>query len=383
MTKFILSFLFLCLVSSPLFAQNMVDSLNAKLSAIQMQSKMPGFSVAIVNADEILYQKGFGYADLETKTPFTEKTIHNIGSVSKTFIAAALMKLVEEGKLDLDAKINDILPFPIVNPRFPNTPITVRHLATHTSGIVDTKFYNRECYVLVDGCPKNLEGFSKSDKKAFKYLKGNELVSINDFLKSYLTPNGSLYSKKNFSKSPSGKQYEYSNIGSTVAALIVEIVSEQNYGKYVKEHVLTPLKMTHSGWKFDEIDMDKHATLYFKNQTPVPKYTLITYPDGGLLSNCHDLSLYLQAMIQGHAKNSDFLQASTFEEMLKMQYQNDENRSGIFWDISRKGHLQHNGADPGIFTWIRFDPETKIGLVFMTNVLAPEDKEMLKDVKQI
>lgn len=383
MTKFIVAFLSLWFINSSLFAQKRVDSLDTKLSAIQTQSKLPGFAVAIVNENKILYQKGFGYADLETKTPFTEQTILNIGSVSKTFIAAALMKLVEEGKLNLDAKINDILPFPIVNPRFPNTPITVRHLATHTSGIVDTKFYNRECYVLTDNFPENLDVFSKSDQKSLKQLKGNTMTSIDNFLKDYLTPTGSLYSKKNFNKSPSGTKYEYSNIGSTVAALIVEIVSQQNYGEYVKEHVLTPLKMVHSGWKFDDIDMEKHATLYLENNVPMPQYTLITYPDGGLLSNCHDLSLYLQAMIQGNAQNSDFLKASTFEEMMRMQYQDEDNRSGIFWDISKRGHRQHNGGDPGIFTWIRFDPATNIGLIFMTNVLAPENEEMLKDFKQI
>ena len=96
-----------------------------------------GLGAAIIVNKKVVWMKGYGFADKEHGVPFTPDTIMNIGSISKTFTGVALMRAVQEGKLSLDEDINTYLPFKVINPFFPNERITLRQLATHTSGITD------------------------------------------------------------------------------------------------------------------------------------------------------------------------------------------------------------------------------------------------------
>lgn len=362
-------------------AQNYRDSLEIQLVEISEKTKLPGFAVSIVNMEGVLYEAGFGYANLAQKTKFTPQTIENIGSVSKTFIGLSIMQLVDAGKLSLDTKINDILPFKVIHPRFPDQPITLWQLATHTSGISDGKQYNRKCYVPLENFVAG--GQRKDEKQYFKRIKNNVERPMSAFLADYLVPKGKLYKKQNFNKFAPGTQYEYTNIGATLAALIVEIVAQQPYSEYTSTHILQPLKMENSAWKQSKIDKAKAATIYFKDHLPMPKYTLITYPDGGLLSNCHDMSIYLMAMMKCYAGKSDFLKHDLAREMMKPQFDAERERSGIFWSIARNGRIGHAGGDPGIFTMLQFDPETKIGYVFLTNIAGFDDPDMLIDFRRI
>ena len=114
-----------------------LDALDIELSEIKENSVIPGFAVSITHEDKVIFSKGFGQSDILNNNKFTPETIHTIASISKTFIGVSIMKLVESGKLNLDAPINDILPFQISSPHFPTVPITVRHLVTHTSSLND------------------------------------------------------------------------------------------------------------------------------------------------------------------------------------------------------------------------------------------------------
>lgn len=116
---------------------SVIDSLTTQLEGIEAKSIIPGFAVAIVDSNAVIYKKGFGFSNLNNHTPLTPQTVNFIASISKTFIGLSVMKLVELGKLDLDEKVNDILPFKVVNPHFPEIPITVRQLVTHTAGLMD------------------------------------------------------------------------------------------------------------------------------------------------------------------------------------------------------------------------------------------------------
>ena len=122
-----------CSVQGEPPAQGQVPpELDRKLSEIAGRGHLPGFGVSIVTSGGVLFQKGYGYADIETKIPYTKETLQNIGSISKTFIGISLMQLVEENRIRLEDDINRYLPFKVVNPHFPTEPILIRHLArTH------------------------------------------------------------------------------------------------------------------------------------------------------------------------------------------------------------------------------------------------------------
>ena len=122
-----------------------VDSLTAELESIRSQGHFNGFGVAIVDRKGVRYQHGFGFADVQARKAYGIHTVQSVASVSKTLVGLALLKAQEQGLLTLDDPVNKYLPFPVVNPAFPDVPITLRHLATHTSSIRDNDFYLRSC----------------------------------------------------------------------------------------------------------------------------------------------------------------------------------------------------------------------------------------------
>ena len=122
------------------------NKLTEELEEIYDQGFINGFSVVIVNQEKELYNKGFGFSDRKENKPYTQNTIQNIASISKTFIGIALLKARELGKLQLDDPINNYLPFEVLNPYFPEEKITIRQLATHTSTILDPARYEKNGY---------------------------------------------------------------------------------------------------------------------------------------------------------------------------------------------------------------------------------------------
>ncbi|HPH85803.1 MAG TPA: serine hydrolase domain-containing protein, partial [Ferruginibacter sp.] len=97
-------------------AQKTVPGLDERLKNVLAISNLPGFAVAVVKDDQVLFSKGYGYADRKKKTPYTPETIQPVGSVSKTVIGLAIMQCIENGSFTLETDINDILPFKIINP---------------------------------------------------------------------------------------------------------------------------------------------------------------------------------------------------------------------------------------------------------------------------
>lgn len=111
-----------------------IDSIIRKRMA---ESGIVGLGAAIIIDKKVVWKKGYGFSDQENGTAFATSTLMNIASVSKTVTGACLMRAVEQGKLSLDEDINNYLPFKIHNPYFPDAKITLRNLATHTSGLTD------------------------------------------------------------------------------------------------------------------------------------------------------------------------------------------------------------------------------------------------------
>ncbi len=357
-------------------AQSKNDEISQKMEELLSTMKLPGVGMVMVHKDSVLYQKGFGYADLSSKKPFKTTTVQNIGSTSKTFIGVALMKLVDQGKIDLDDAINTYLPFRVFNPSFPNEPITIRHLATHTSGIRDTpSVYDLKSYYIdtnFQKTPISKKGLSFEEKIFLSKTVKNRPQSLSDYLQSVLEENGALFSKRNFYRSAPGAAYEYTNIGAALAAYIVEVVSEKPYAEFTRDEILIPLKMTATGWFYKDVEMEDFATRYTgKNHIAVPFYELTTYPDGGLKSSVADMALYLQEMIRGFYGEGSLLSKESYSVLFKNQLQvPSKERSGIFWDVfgsEGEGDIGHAGSDPGIETFMYFKPETKIGKILFVN----------------
>lgn len=365
---FLTSFAFLLCVHFS-NAQIKIDSkeLTTKLQKIQDIGFLPGFAVAVVNAEGVQYQEGFGYSDIETKKPFTVNSLQNIGSISKTLTGIALMRLIEEGKLTLDTPINNFMPSNIYNPYHPKSPITIRHLANHTSSIIDSDDYERT-YLLSEKITLPYTEVPEDLREYIPLYNQNEPMSVIDFIENMIHPLGKWYSKKNFSRKKPGAEYNYSNMGAAISGYIIEQITGKTYMEYTREIILDPLKMKNSGWSHDEIDMSKFVSLYLSNNKKIPHYSLISYADGGLISSVNDMALYFSKMIKGYnGGNSEQLKNTSFKKMMNQVAVTDEKETGMFWQKIGKTHIGHTGGDPGIMTFMTFDPDTGYGYIVFTN----------------
>ncbi|AXT54602.1 class A beta-lactamase-related serine hydrolase [Aquimarina sp. AD1] len=346
--------------------------LTKELEQIYSQGHINGFSVAIVNQDGILYEKGFGYSDIKANKKYTNNTIQNIASISKTFIGIALLKAQELGKLNIDDSINKHLPFNVSNPYFPNEQITIRQLATHTSSIKDPSRYEKNGYILK-------EKENKETKVNNNFRSPDEKIVLDEFLKNILSEEGKWYKKNNFLKTKPGAVFEYSNIAAGLTALIIEKATNQSFDKFTNEHILEPIEMSVTGWSFNEVDFSKHSKLYLNNETELAFYQLVNYPDGGLITSSSDLGKYLTELIAGYSGNGKILNNKSYKELFKPQLTdinyternenvyNDEYNMGIFMGISAHGQIGHTGGDPGVATHMFFNSETKIGKLLIVN----------------
>lgn len=344
---------------------NSIQELNKKIENIFSKAKIAGISVIVVDKHKTLFQKSMGFADIEKKAPYTNQTIQSIASISKTFVALALMKAVELGKLRLDDDVNMYLPFKIIHPKYPKTPITVRHLTNHTSGIIDGSVYNKS-YVIRDKkadlsyLPSDISGYVNS-------LIKNEKIDDTQFLENMLSKNGKWYTKDSFGNKAPGKEFNYSNVGSALVAYIIENAVGFSFEDFTKREIFEPLKMTNTGWDLTSLNKEKYASKYFNGEgLKVPEYELVTKADGGLITSSDDFGKYLQEMLKGYYGEGTLLSKKSYKEMYTRNVANIE-KCGIFWEISDKGNPNHNGGDPGVFTNTVIMKDKEFGIFIMCN----------------
>jgi CubicO group peptidase (beta-lactamase class C family) len=241
-----------------------------------------GASVAVIKDGEILTARGFGYADTATRTPVDPvKTLFRPGSVSKLFTWTAVMQLVEQGKLDLDADINRYLDFRIA-PRG-DRPITLRNLMQHTGGFEEVG----KGVISASPVPGGFEKLLKQWVPARVYTAGS-------------TP-------------------AYSNYATSLAGYIVQRVSGEPYDQYIEQHIFVPLDMTHSTTRQPlpgqfAADVSK---CYLRGSGPAQPFEIVgPGPAGALSSSAQDMAHFMIAHLQdGEYRGQRILQPATAQLM--------------------------------------------------------------------
>jgi CubicO group peptidase (beta-lactamase class C family) len=378
-------FLFACTENETLKSESLskkellINQLTAELDSMSNANGFIGFAVAIANEKGTIYTHGFGYTNKETKEKYTENTIQHIASVSKTSIGLALMKAQEMGKLKLDDPIGYYLPFEVVNPFHPDGVITLRHLATHTSGINDTDQYMDHAWVLTE---YQSSDHTSSDYYAQVFNPSTENMPMETYLNGYLGEGGVYYQPDNFIDFPPGERYNYSNIGATLAALIIESATEQAFDEFTTEHIYKPLQMNSTGWSLEDVDVSKHSRLYRSDSTLLPFYTAITYPDGMLITSSSDMAKYATELIKGYRGEGSILTRESYAEYFRTQLEEKHFEAGsrdanhpydgdydpaLFIGHSASGYVGHSGGDAGVSSWFYFDKEKSLGTYMVMN----------------
>ena len=318
--------------------------LDQKIPILLQDFMVPGTAIAIIEDGELVLQKAYGFSDVTKGEKVTTQTGFNIGSISKTIAAWGIMKLVEDGKIDLDAPAETYLTrWKLPESEFDSKKVTVRRLLSHTAGLS------------LHGYP----GWTKNDR----------LSTIEESLDGRNNGPGSV----EMIMEP-GTQWKYSGGGYTILQLIVEEVTGQKFEDYIQAAVLNPLGMKSSSYTIDKMILDNSSFEHdnFGEQIDFELFT--AQAAAGLHTTIEDFTKFAYASLFAYKDNKKYnpvLTQKTIEEMLQpaaasngsyglgYQVQNIPNST-----YTLKGH---GGANTGWHAFFRVNPETNDGFIMITN----------------
>lgn len=301
------------------------------------RNEITGISIALVDNQQVIWQQGFGYADLENRVPAAPETVYRAGSIAKVFTAAATMQLAEQGKLDIDRPLSAALPEFSIKTRFPNSaPITPRNIMCHHSGL-----------------PSNfLQGLFVRDPGRFDTV----VDGIRDEHQAF----------------PANYVFSYSNLGMALLGAAVQKVSGESFDAYMENHFFQPLGMTQTSFAQRPI-----AKAYDRNkETEV--FSMRDMPAANLLSNVVDLGQFMKMQFaEGKAGQRQIMGTDALHEMLRIQNKDFPltfgQYVGLGWmmsgiDIPGGGPVaSHGGSLPDSHSMMAILPDHKLGVVVLTN----------------
>ncbi len=344
MKHFRLVFLFMSSLSaqSQTGREEMLDAVFAEY----FRGDEPGGAVLLAQDGKIIYQKGFGIADVQTKEPVTVHTLFNTGSISKTFIAYGILRLAEQGKLSLDDELDKY--FPDFDKKEIARKVKLYHLLTHTSGIPDSRKVSeqREFYL------------TAKDEENFAPLKKTESLLFEP-----------------------GTRYQYSNPAFNGLALIIEKVSGQKWQHYIAETIFRPSGMNASTITDGPHPQSGVAHAYILNEQKEfeeldygEEPTFAAAGNGGVWSSVSELWKYEQAIQkhlflspQGINRSRTVFPFAGWTDSLPQ-------RLGLSWFITKDNGTDltgHTGSQGGFISDYCWWPGKKLFYVLLCNITKP------------
>jgi CubicO group peptidase (beta-lactamase class C family) len=332
-------------------------------------AEAPGAALAVVADGRLAWAEGFGWADPEARRPATATSIFQVASVSKTVVAIALLQAIEDGRLSLDDEAQRHLPFPLRHPARPTSAITVRMLATHTSGLADNWDTLEPLYRYGEDSP----------------------IALGAFLQDYLAPGGRYYdADDNFTSETPGTTSEYSNIGAALLAHLVERATGVPFDEHCRRRVFEPLGMTDSHWSVEVVPEERSAWPYTRDGsgwstdgfTGVPDY-----PDGQLCTTAPDLARLLGVILSDGAPGGvRILSPASVALLQRRLVPSIDPVQGVLWywdEIDGRAVIGHEGGEVGISTAVWADPATGDGVVVLLNGASEEeDSDPVREIAE-
>jgi CubicO group peptidase (beta-lactamase class C family) len=312
---------------------------------------IPGMAMGIIQDGQIAHVQGFGIAD-STGRAVTPQTPFYIGSVTKSFTALAVMQLVEDGKIDLDATVQTYLPWFTLADKDASAKITVRHLLTQTTGIAE----------------------KEGNRVWASQLELEEQVRQLDMIKL---------------SHPVGSTYEYCNLNYMIAGLIVEKASGQSYADYVTENIFEPLEMVHSYASREPARADGlaqgHIYIFgrvFSDDGPMPPAIL---PAGALSASVEDLSQYAIAHLnEGRYQDKSIVSPQGMAELHAPAIsQGGEGYYAMGWNVGNAdgiSYLVHAGDAGRNHAIVILMPDRNSGLILLSNASGFVQSEQVNDM---
>jgi len=320
-----------------------------RINQLMKQHHLPSVAVVLVDDQKVVWQEAFGVENVEKGVPATTDTIYKLWSISKVFTAIETMRLVEEGRIDLDAPITDYLPDFSIQSRFPDSePITIRSILSHRSGLP-----RNECHRV-------------------EYRPGDP--NVLDELVASLTDGYMAF--------PVGDRFKYSNIGPDALGCIIQQMRGEPFARYMKENLLAPVGMERSAFESVALPAQNEVALgyeYWKgDHYPRVQGDIASLPSGNLYSTTRDLANFVRFIFRdGEAGGAQLIKPETLKLMYEDQFpdRRDPQPMGLGWKIARvlgsERLVWHDGGPvEGIGSLIALLPERKLGVVLIVNEVS-------------
>lgn len=313
-----------------------------------------GLSIALVEGGHTVWARGFGWADRATKAPVTAHTLFHIGSTSKTLSAAAVMQLVEQGRVDLDAPFSRYVPQYKMLPRFPRSVVTVRSVLDMHSGI-----------------PGDAENGQISSGRPYPAFNTSLLRTL----------------AKSYPERPVNTTWAYSNSGYTLLQNLVENVTGEDFVSYTRQHLFGPMGMDNTTFEdtspsYSELAHGYQAVAGSDGAVKVvsqPREYVNAWATGSVVSSAAEMAAYLKTMIAGGVApgGERILGRSTLRQMTTPQTHLPLDltsfRAGLGWWIGDTGNkwmgpaVYWNGDTANFHTFFRWLPKLKLGVFVSVN----------------
>lgn len=314
---------------------------------------LPGVAVGVVSDQQLVWAKGYGYADTAAHAPMTAATKFRMASHSKLFTSTAIMQLRDQGKVRLDDPVEKYLPWFKVKPAAPDDPpITIEELLTHSSGL------SRE---------------AGSHWVDFKFPDAAQL-------RAYIASTQAIYSPE--------VRWKYSNLAVSLAGQIVETVSGETFADYVQHHIFDPL-----GMKDSSVDRDVPGlAVGYGRRMPDGSRAKMPFIDAkamgpatGITSTVEDMAKFVSLQFR---KGSPVLSTAALREMHRVRVlENDWTRgNAIGFAVERtrdRVYVGHGGSYPGYKTQTLMQLDDKVGVIVLTNGDDSNPAEMAQHLMRI
>ncbi len=338
----------------------MRDKVMAALRQVAEEHGAAGLSAAATRGGELIFEGAIGRRDMTRGLSATTDTLYRLASVTKHISAMTLMTLVDEGRAKLDADISDYLGYAVRNPQWPQVPITLRHLMTHTSSLVEYGSYNK---ILAGQMP------------AYK-------------LSEVLRPGSPGDSRENWLPDRPGTRYDYSSFGSGVMGAVGESITGIRFAELVKQRVFEPLGLfaaldadglgnaevavpcaacnaSDGGWLKKSLDNKKRLCA-------LPVGEAYRSAQGNGYMRARDLLTVTQVLLYGGAAGGiRILSSSAAKEMCKVQFDDGLMRTGLnlmhYHNLAPWPLIGHYGRAYGALAIFMFDPEQKTAAAVLCN----------------
>ena len=318
-------------------APGSIEELRGRIGEVLEREGVPGAGIALVGRDGVVWSGGVGVADLETRVPVRGDTVFRVASITKSFVALGVMRLVEQGKLSLDRPLREIVPDAgITNAWEAEAPVTLAQVLEHTAGLDDMRFN---------------ETFSRNDA-----MSAPAALAINR--------------RSRVVRWRPGSRMAYSNVGYTLAARAIEVATGEPFDVWLRREILAPLGMPGADFQRTEALAGRLASGYIGRTTVAPFAPIAHRAAGALLASAADLARLVQFWLRRDGTLVSPAGLARIERCGTLPFA----RMDVDYGLGNYGDVEHptrgrghDGGLPGFVSSLRYFPELGAGYVMLLN----------------